>query len=402
MAVDNSGQLANNLIEYLNRVNTAGSGTDTTQLSGIINEFLAEGEKLTTENDAAIETFGIYKKFSAQDMVTGKVEIVTQGIWTGDTGSLTTFFTSSTQDTGASGKYYLDIYQTGSALSTAVVQFSLTYGHRTGGGWRSLSEDDTSTLPTKGTYSQYRNMLLQPNDTQFTFTTSSADSGFDSDDIYVININRARYREKMDPGNIQITLSGSKGLHTFIDDSGKKLDDTVGKAGRIFNIVSGTLDLGQPSSSIFLEQDGVSGQGFGLFYPDAGLIVLNPTAMSASLGLEFMPTTTTVSDSYNHRLMYDAFVRGGDFQARRTENISTAHYFVRLRNREYNFSNNPTFFTGSDGSLVQKTFEGDPKTFPTTIGLYNDANELLAVAKMSQPIPKSFDKELLVKVKLDF
>ena len=47
-------------------------------------------------------------------------------------------------------------------------------------------------------------------------------------------------------------------------------------------------------------------------------------------------------------------------------------------------------------------FKRDPRVYITTIGLYNNANEMLAVAKTSQPIAKSFDKEVLVKVKLDF
>ena len=43
---------------------------------------------------------------------------------------------------------------------------------------------------------------------------------------------------------MEIALSGSNGVLTFIDDSGKKFSDTVGKAGRVFNIVSGSLNLG--------------------------------------------------------------------------------------------------------------------------------------------------------------
>ncbi len=50
--------------------------------------------------------------------------------------------------------------------------------------------------------------------------------------------------------------------------------------------------------------------------------------------------------------------------------------------------------------IIESTFETDPQTYITTIGLYNDANELIAVAKTSQPIVKSFDKEVLIKVKL--
>jgi hypothetical protein len=93
---------------------------------------------------------------------------------------------------------------------------------------------------------------------------------------------------------------------------------------------------------------------------------------------------------------------GADLQIRRTENISTSHYFVRANNREFNFSNNPTFTTGSVGAFVNPLFERDPHVYITSVGLYDDANELLAVAKTSQPIEKSFDKEIAIKVKLDF
>jgi hypothetical protein len=75
---------------------------------------------------------------------------------------------------------------------------------------------------------------------------------------------------------------------------------------------------------------------------------------------------------------------------------------VRLRNKEYNYSNNPTFSNASTGVLVQSEFKNDPKVYITTIGLYNDSNELLAVAKLSKPVRKSFDEEVLLRVRLDF
>ncbi len=64
--------------------------------------------------------------------------------------------------------------------------------------------------------------------------------------------------------------------------------------------------------------------------------------------------------------------------------------------------NNPSFTSGSNGQLSQTTFIGDPKTYITTIGLYNDNQELLAVAKLSKPLLKSFQREALIRVKLDF
>ena len=214
----------------------------------------------------------------------------------------------------------------------------------------------------------------------------------------------------MDPGNWELKLSGSNGISTFIDDSGKKFSDTVGKAGRVFYIVSGSLNLGQQGEATIANKYDANGRGYGLFYPDQGLVVFNPTALHTTIGTSINSGSVAGSSLYagtsyegqNQFLLYNAMEGGGDFQARRTENVSTSHYFVRATNREFNFSNNPTFTTGSDGTFSESTFERDPNTYITTVGLYNDANEMIAVAKTSQPIPKSFDKEILIKVKLDF
>ena len=90
------------------------------------------------------------------------------------------------------------------------------------------------------------------------------------------------------------------------------------------------------------------------------------------------------------------------FSARSSEKVKSTHYFVRIKNTEYNFSNNPTFVTGSRGQFKQKSFLFDPKVYVTSIGMYNNRRELLAVAKLSKPLLKSFTREALVKVKLDF
>ena len=89
-------------------------------------------------------------------------------------------------------------------------------------------------------------------------------------------------------------------------------------------------------------------------------------------------------------------------QARSSEAVKSTYYFVRMKNAEYNYSNNPSFITGSLGQLAYNTFVYDPQVYITTAGLYNDRKELLAVAKLSQPLLKSFTREVLIKVKLDF
>jgi len=102
------------------------------------------------------------------------------------------------------------------------------------------------------------------------------------------------------------------------------------------------------------------------------------------------------------QLLVDTSLKSGGIQARSSEKITATYYFVRVKNGDYNYSNNPTFTTGSLGEVSFASFAADPQVFITTIGLYNSARELLAVAKLSQPLLKSFTREALIKVKLDF
>jgi len=400
---DNRGQLlASNLSQYLaGAASTAGTPVDTNELVRIVNQFLGEGEQISS--DLTTVTNGIYKKFGAIDKVTNRTEIVTSGIWSGDTGSLATFYTSSLQLNSATGKYYLDVYNVATSSDAAEVQFSIAYGDARGYGAPTLTQDDSSTLPTKAVYNQFKNVLLDSADAYFTDYV-----GNDMTSFYAINVNRARYKERLDPGNISINLSGSVGMVSLIDNSGGT-DENVTTAGRVYYLASGSLNIGSALTASINTYTASNGAGFGLFYPDMGVILLNPSALSASVGGNLMAAVGSTTAQYHQSgsasgslKLFNALVKGADFQARRTENVSTSHYFVRANNREFNFSNNPTFVSGSVGAFANSSFEKDPKVYITTVGLYDDANELLAVAKTSQPIAKSFDKEVAIKVKLDF
>ena len=102
---DNRGALlASNISQYLaGAANTAGTPVDTNELVRIVNQFLGQGEQISS--DLTTVTNGVYKKFGAIDKVTNRTEIVTSGIWSGDTGSLNAFYTSAVQLNGTTGKY---------------------------------------------------------------------------------------------------------------------------------------------------------------------------------------------------------------------------------------------------------------------------------------------------------
>jgi hypothetical protein len=414
---DNRGQLlASNLSQYLaGAANTAGTPVDTNELVRIVNQFLGTGEQISS--DITTITNGIYKKFGTIDKVTNRTEIVTSGIWSGDTGSLAVnaTYTSSAQVASVSGKYYIDVYNALTSSDTAEVQFSIAYGDVDGYGAPTLTQTDSSTLPTKATYNQYKNILLDSADSFFSVYSGSTAGAHDLRNFYAVNVNRSRYKERLDPGNVSLKLVGSLGEITLIDDSGGT-DENVTTAGRVYNLVSGSLNIGSALTASINTYTASNGQGFGLFYPDMGVMILNPAALAANVNPNLSAASSSMTDVYHNNstsasvtvgvsgsiALLQAMASGSDFQARRTENVSTSHYFVRANNREFNFSNNPTFVTGSVGQFVNSSFERDPKVYITTVGLYDDANELLAVAKTSKPIEKSFDKEVAIKVKLDF
>jgi len=350
-----------------------------------------------------------YTKFDAvNDIVANQIETVTAGMWSDNLASLTTYFTASTQTT-TQRRYYVDVYQDTPTADGAAVQFSLAFGHALGSG--SDSQGQLNDSPSKAVYSQYRQLLLSPTDTRFTTAGSGS-----TDYIYVVNFKRNRMKERLDAGNFEIPLvaissratnaTGSvvtgSGIITLIDDS-SLASPKIGDSGKVYNIVSGSVNSGVYNSTAPVY--------YGLAYPDYGTLILDGKMLDQKLG--FATNTGSSSEGNNHFVLYHSISGSAlftdpttsdpyGFIARNSEKITSTHYFVRIKNAEYNFSNNPSYVTGSVGQLAQSTFIGDPKTYITTVGLYNDNQELLAVAKLSKPLLKSFQREALIRVKLDF
>jgi len=346
-----------------------------------------------------------FKVFNNEDKVENVISTRAEPMWT-DGSILTTFFTGSVQDTNT-GKYYYDVHTT--TDQTTDVQVAVSYGHRLGSGSEGSATTGT-TNPTKAIYSQLRQVILPAQTTRFNF---HGDSGVNyySDDIFAVVANRARYREKMDPGNWELHLQSGSGTDantiSLIDDSGAGADPTIGDAKREFNIVSGSIIDGVYTTASASAAATNSGS-YGLFYPEMGMIVLNPNALCSGNGnvaaAKYVEEIGTSADSndLNHRKIFDSIKNGSYFSARREEKKRSSFYFCRALNNEYNHSQNPSYFTGSNAQLANNDFITEPVTYITTVGLYNNKNELLAVAKMSQPFKKDPNTEALIKVRLDF
>ena len=73
----------------------------------------------------------------------------------------------------------------------------------------------------------------------------------------------------------------------------------------------------------------------------------------------------------------------------------------KIGENEFNFSHNPTLQEG-DGKLKPFSTSSSFSPYVTTVGLHNDLGELLAVAKLAQPIPLSATTDTTLVVKYDF
>lgn len=360
----------------------------------------------------------IFTRFDMGDVVPNQQETVTRALWSGNVGNLTTMYTGSSLTT-TQKRYYYDIYNSSSGACGSEVQYSIAYGHKNGSG----SADEGGQIndtPSRAIYGQYRLLLMEGDTPRFTI------GGSTTDHIYVINVARSRMREWVDEGNIEINLahlSGSKFMqgggnlnaHTgsnvrllgnnavlrLIDDSTIN-SATITELGEVYDIVSGSLEDGVYNSS--------APHVYGQLYRRQGVVVLNANTLDISASFGTVTGSEVAGDNAyklflamsGAALLTDASGDYLGFQGRSAENVKSTHYFCRVKNGDYNFTNNPTYVTGSEGDLAEPTFINDPKTYITTVGLYNERKELLAVAKSSRAIKKTFTSEVLLKVKLEF
>lgn len=342
-----------------------------------------------------------YTRLDPQDFLIS-AEAITSTLWTGYLPTLTggKMFTSSTQASSNAGTYYLSVYNTSSTLSTSEVQFDIVYGDKQGSAsvWYSTV---TGSSPTKTIYGQYRSLVLGDENSDFVF------GNYTSSNFYAISISRNRYKESLFPGSLTLLLGSGSSTITLTDDSRITSTNIFKDAGRVYNLVSGssgTVYTGVNSQGWAGGASATSGS-YGWFLPDISTLILNPAALggaAAAGGIGLSTSRSFNSDGGNLALLYYTLVTGNSFTLNSQETITSDFIYVRARNAEYNYSENPSFISGSNGTVLYDQFVNNPQTFVTTVGLYNDTNELLAVAKLSKPLKKDFTKEMLVRIKLDF
>ena len=356
-----------------------------------------------------------FKRFNQdEDVVAGKQKIKTFPIWSdspsdADTNSestLTDFWTQSAEVLEWEGNYYYNIFGEDTASNAnAPVQFSVAFATTQSVLLQNSDSELQYTYPSRAIYGQFLNILEEKSvvdvDGYFQRAITGSTSTFNMDIIYVISAARARIKDRIELDTWQLNLSGSDGGFLNL------INETGSEAGaKVVNIISGRLTdyTGEVASAS-------EGDTYGLFYPERGVFVLDAVKIFDQIGSaspaydpSIMTTTASYAPAAPLSEIWKLIDDGEYFRARTTENVQSTHYFCRVKNFEFNYSTNPTWVSGSNNEILDD-FYAEPKTFITTVCLYDgdsDSGQLVAVAKISRPIPKDTETEALIKVKLDF
>ena len=324
-----------------------------------------------------------FSRYATEDSVIS-AETVIRGLWSGDSNTLSTFATASTYT-----EYYLDVYNGDPALSSSAVQFDIQYGQISGSGSAPINVNVPGYSPSRVVYGQYRNLVYGTEDTNFSF-----DGGVTTaQQIYVINISRERYKQALQPGSFNLALKSGSAIIYLTDDSNTtSLTRFIGE-NRVFYIISGSNGNAFTASAATTY--------YGIMLPDMGTVILNA---SGSLTPYIQTASLALTAQNNHLKLLNSIISGSvtsSFKLQSQEVVSSRYFFTRIKNSEFNYTTNPSIID-ANGNLLYTTLINNPQTFITTVGMYNDNNELLAVAKLSKPLVKDFTKEALIRIKLDY
>ena len=236
-------------------------------------------------------------------------------------------------------------------------------------------------------------------------------------EIYVLSARRSNMKDRLNKGTWTVALSGSNTAGTQADkieltDDSVNNNPTATPAGDRYNIVSGSAGTVQSEATV---------KNFGYFYPDMGVLVFSAAELSSSIsGTGANEDDVVIFDDATHKgFGYTKSIEnansktalrfinclqplGAKLSFRDEEDQVSAQYFCRVKSGHMNFSNNPTFVSGSLNELRQSTMKGNPNTFISSVQLYNDAGEMVAVGNLSTPLKKNFSSEATIKVKLTY
>lgn len=326
------------------------------------------------------------------------------------------FYTGSVSSNHS--RYYQKIYSN-IITSSEYHEFDLIYAHISGSGssyTQTVGNTTTEFLPAKTMFTKYMLDCFDTNSGKFQFK-----NGVNGDYFYVIHFDRDSLKDRLDPGNFQLTLSpivsnsnqlyntgsnfyfntSSTSIFTLIDDSFDN-DDKVTYTEDIkdyYYLVSGSLQDGINDTS--------NANAWGIVFPKKGFVILDGVVLDQSCS--FNTVTASIEGDNIKKLFYsisgstcpnNARSNYGSWYARSSEYTLTETYFCRVNPGEMSYSSNPTYVSGSNNELKFYSFRNNPNVAITTIGLYNEKRQLLAIGKLKNPLIKNNYDDIIFQIRV--
>ena len=239
-----------------------------------------------------------------------------------------------------------------------------------------------------------------------------ADGGTKMDSCFFINFSRLLVKDEIKKGSFRMALYASSSVAGVEGDPDERFDmDTIGDYGAAteYRVNSRSGEYGRLYTSS--TSDAVEAFVVGHIYYQAGIAVLTSSYFTGSFQDPLAPGSpggddAQLPDYYGEGTISElanAFRFTVDnIEFNNTTELNSTIYFCRANTQDYNYSSNPTYLTASKIRVKNNNSKADPVSYVTTIGLYSADNELLAVAKLSEPLKKSPSNELTLRVRLDY
>jgi len=250
--------------------------------------------------------------------------------------------------------------------------------------------------------------LIRKFDSDGTLSTSDTDSGL-MHHAFFVNFSRLLAKDELKKGSFRLKMFPSGTVTNLGGDTLATLGDyqatnefRTSPAGDYGLVYTSSADINPHSSyGLIFYQAGVLvltssffSQEFGGPQPD--LVKTSGSAEAPGYGVDQAQTGSTIEQicrGFRHRF--------NNLDFNNSIELNSTIYFCRVNHNEFNYSSNPTYVSGSK-LRVKKNVNDLPLSYITSIGLYSSDNELLAVAKLSEPIRKDPNTELTLRVRLDY
>jgi len=276
--------------------------------------------------------------------------------------------------------------------------FDLTVGFSANS---TISGSVSATQETKkiNMYNQFAQVLLGYTGSENTVREFENDLALDNvntiKDALFINFSRLITKDQIKKGSFTITLGSGSWAAPFTDPV-VLTDASASETGGTNNTVGGDYGVLYTSGNV----------ARGVLFYQAGIAVLSTASFDSvasfysgsgfSYDIAQSLASASISgscDALRHRIR--------DISFNNTTEINSTIYFCRVPHNKYNYSANPTYLSSSE-IRVKSIASDTPISYITTIGLYSPNNELMAIAKLSEPLKKDPSNEITLRVRLDY